>query len=109
MRRRAVMRLNPSDGNIEKTKATKKARLENLQMNVIELNHGAKAQFMREALDLVGRVGDDIHSKPEKMLTVSISTSGAVSFRVSIPGSETEGLIAFLQELQPWNKPAVDI
>jgi len=76
-------------------------------MNVIELNYGAKAQFLREACELWGLTGDNIHSEPEKMLTVNISTSGAVSFRVSIPAGEAERLIAFLKELQPGNQPLI--
>jgi len=112
MKRRKIMRLPVAEGldtNVEKSKARKEARLENLQMNVVELNYGAKAQFLREACELWGLTGDNIHSEPEKMLTVSIATSGAVSFRVSIPAGESQRLITFLQELQPWNKPAVDI
>lgn len=109
MRQRAIRRLGDSDRNVEKTKRIKETRLENLNMNVIELNYGAKAQFLREACELWGLTGDNIHSEPEKMLTVNISTSGAVSFRVSIPGGEAERLISFLKELQPWNEPTVNL
>jgi len=95
------------DGNVEKTKRVKEASREQLNVSVVNLSHGVKAQFLREACDILLR-GNDIHGEPEKVLTLRVSPNGAISFGVAIPGSESKGLIALIQETQSFDEISVD-
>jgi len=112
MRRRAIRRIHEREGfsdlNAEKAKATKKTRLEQLQMEVIELQHGPKADFLSQACDIICSGGNDVGSESKKMLAVSVAPNGAILFACSIPGRKTESLIALLQEFQALEEVLVD-
>lgn len=111
MRRRVILRLHQDpnflDLNAEKTQRVKEARREQLDVSVVELSHGVKAQFLREACDIV-LAGNDIHGEPEKVLTLRVAPNGAISFGVAIPASESKGLIALIQETQSFDEISVD-
>lgn len=108
MKRSQILRLGSSHANVEKSKALKEARRENLQVHMIELNYGPKADFIRYLGELVGDLGDYIDGKPEEMLTVSVAPNNAISFRIAIPASEAKGLVSLLQEIQTVNQPLID-
>jgi len=104
MRRRQILRIHSAEAfldlNAEKAKATKQSRFEKLQMNVIELQHGPKADFLREACNILGTGGNEVDSESKKMLAVGVSPNGAVSFFCSVPASKSQGLISLLEEFQ---------
>lgn len=113
MKRSKIRRLHEDpnflDLNAEKANATKKTRRENLNMNVIELDGRTKPDFLRKALKILLEGGDHIDREPEKMLTVAVAPNLAVSFRVTIPASESQTLVTFLKELQPGYEPTIHV
>jgi len=104
MRRRQILRIHTAEGfldlNAEKAKATKKSRFEKLNVNMVELQHGPKADFLREACNILGTGGNEVDSEAKKMLAVSITPNGAVSFFCSVPASKAQSLISLLEEFQ---------
>lgn len=112
MRRRAIRNLRKqagfSDLNAEKAQATKKALFEKLQVDVIELQHGPKADFLSQACDILCTGGNEVDSESKKVLRLSVAPDGAISFGCSVPGSKSETLITLLQEFQALEEVSVD-
>lgn len=104
MKRRAILRLNfdPEEAN-----RTKKARREYLDMNVIELFDGLKAEFLRYAWEII-LAGDDIDGEPEKVLTVGVTSHGTVLFDIAIPAGKSQRLVELLQDHHALKKPLID-
>ncbi len=112
MKRRKIARAQAVEGflnlNAEKAEATKKSRFEKLNVNMVELQHGPKADFLRQACDILTVGGNEVDSESKKMLAVSISPNGAVSFFCSVPARKAESLIALLEEFQAMEEISVD-
>jgi len=112
MKRRKIARVQGVEGfldlNAEKAKAAKESRFKKLNVNVVELQHGPKADFLSQACDILCTGGNEIDSESKKVLTVGISPDGSISFGCAIPARKAKTLIALLEEFQAMEEISVD-